>query len=212
MLPLAARAAGLIPLTRFPPMIKRTLAAAALAVAFGATVVPAQSPIPFTVEGRVDRVSPLGKFDEISAAGFSVGAAASVQVRPGLGAYASYNYAVFGPKLLSDFDDATDQGVSVGLTAAIPTGTTRAQPYVAAGVVVHKFTLYDQVETDEEVGFEAGAGVAVPVIGRLRLTPSVSYRTYDVDPRFGDSDVPQPGGDGFAVQYFSAGVGLNFAF
>ncbi|MBB4639290.1 outer membrane beta-barrel protein [Longimicrobium terrae] len=193
-------------------MIKRTLVTAALAITSGASTAHAQSRIPFTVEGRVDRVSPMGKFDEISAAGFSTGVAASVQVRPGLGAYASYSYAVFGPKLLSDFDDATDQGVSVGLTAAVPAGATRLKPYVAAGVVVHQFTLYDQVETDEDVGFEVGAGVAVPVIGRLRLTPSVSYRTYNVDPRFGDSDVPQPGDDGFAVRYFSAGVGLNFAF
>jgi len=193
-------------------MIKQTLAAAVLAVVLSAGAARAQSRIPFTVEGRAERVVPLGDFDELAAAGFSTGVAASVQVRSGISAYASYSYAVFGPKLVSDNDDGVDQGISAGLAAAIPTGTTRAQPYVAAGVVVHQFKLYDEVETDEDVGFELGAGVAIPVIWRLRLTPSVSYRSFNVQPHVAGGSAQQPSVDGFAVQYFSAGVGLNFAF
>ncbi|HEX8393920.1 MAG TPA: outer membrane beta-barrel protein, partial [Longimicrobium sp.] len=173
-------------------MIKQTLAAG-LAVLLAAGSAAAQSPIPFSIEGRVDRAVPLGDFDDLVDAGFSTGVAASVQVRPGLGVYASYNYAVFGPKIVSDADDAVDQGVSLGLTAAIPTGTTRLQPYVAAGLVAHQFKLYDEVEAEEEIGFEVGAGVAIPLVGPLRLTPSVAYRTYNADPKFDDNPVPQPG-------------------
>lgn len=192
-------------------MIKHTITAA-LAILLATGTAHAQSRIPFTVETGANRVIPLGEFDDLVDAGFSFSAAASVQVRPGIGVYASFTHAVFGPRLVSEGNDAIDQGVSVGVTAAIPTGTTRVQPYVAAGVVAHQLTLFDAVEADEDVGFEVGAGAAVPLIWRLRLTPSVSYRSYNVEPRFGDSDVPQPADGGFTVRYVSAGVGLNLAF
>ena len=179
---------------------------AAVAVVTAAGSAGAQLPIPLSVEGRADAAFPVGNFGDGVKTGWSVGASAALGVAPGFGIYGGYSRAQFE---LENFDaDVVDQGFSVGLTAAIP-GAGRLSPWVGGGLVFHDLEVEDDIEGDSDMGFELGAGIAVPVAPGVRLTPGVGYRRYS-------TAIPgDPVGaleDDVDVQYVTAGIGLNIAF
>ena len=67
-------------------------------------------------------------------------------------------------------------------------------------------TADDDEGADENLGFEVGGGLAVPLGANIRLTPAIGYRQYGVDVG------ALPGTAEFDVSYFTAGVGVNFSF
>lgn len=184
-------------------------AAAMLAVAIPAAQAEAQLPIPLSVEGRLDYAVPTGDLDDQLSAesGVGVGVGVSLGLRPGLGVYGTYSNTRFGAGLFDDEEpDAKDAGFSVGLTAALPVGGTLA-PWIGAGAVFHTLELNGSEEgIDEDVGFEVGGGIAVPLTRNVRLTPGIGYRRYGVDIQRPLVDLEMD------VSYFTAGVGLNVSF
>lgn len=192
--------------------MRRTMfAAAVLAVAGTAGTAGAQAlPIPLAVEGRVDAAFPLGDFADRAETGAGFGVGATIGVVPGFGVYGTYSQTRFGVAPGStDTPDATDTGFSVGVTAALPGSSARVSPWIGGGLVFHELELNgSDAGIDQEMGFEVGGGFAVGVAPGVRLTPGIGYRRYQ-------ASVPALGGlaaSEVAVQYLTAGIGVNIAF
>lgn len=191
-------------------MRKVVFASAALAAALLAGEAKAQFSIPLSVEGRLDYAVPVRDFDDAVDEGISWGAGVSLGISPGVGVYGTYSQTEFS---IEDADDAEvqDKGFSVGLTTSLPSVSGLA-PWVGAGLVIHEFDFNDETDEDgddgidEDLGFEVGGGLAVPLARNVRLTPGIGYRQYGVDvgTLLGDAE--------FDVSYFTAGVGLNISF
>ncbi len=191
-------------------MKKTVFASAVLAAALSAGQANAQLPIPLSVEGRLDYAVPVRDFDDFVDEGMSWGVGAALGVSPGVGIYGTYSQTEFQ---LEDIDDAEvqDEGFSVGLTTPLPSLSGLA-PWVGAGLVIHQFDFDDETDegdddgVDEDLGFEVGGGLAIPLAPNIRLTPGIGYRQYGVDvgTLLGTAE--------FDVTYFTAGVGLNISF
>ncbi|HEX6909027.1 MAG TPA: hypothetical protein VF142_01455 [Longimicrobium sp.] len=192
-------------------MRKMVFATAVLAAALAAGEANAQLPIPLSVEGRVDYAVPVRDFDDIVDEGMSWGVGASLGVSPGVGIYGTWSRTEFE---LEDLQDAEvqDEGFSVGVTTSLPSVSGLA-PWVGAGLVIHQFDFDDETDEDsdedgieEDLGFEVGGGLAIPLAPNVRLTPGIGYRQYGVDvgTLLGTAE--------FDVSYFTAGVGLNISF
>jgi opacity protein-like surface antigen len=192
-------------------MTMRTLVLAVV-VAMGTAGVQgarAQSPIPLAMEGRVAAAFPVGDFADRGDNGFGFGAGAAVQVLPGVAVYGSWSRTTFDIPSLGE-RSAVEEGFSAGLTVAVP-GGGMLQPWVGAGVVWHSLELnFDVNEHSSDPGLELAAGVAIPLAPHLRLTPAVGYRRWKAGYTFlegGDVVVTED----YAVEYFTAGVGLSIA-
>ena len=183
-----------------------SLALAAALTAAASAPAAAQSPIPFAIEGRLDRAIPTGDFDRDVEAGFSAGVGASVQVVPGIGVYGTYSWTGFGAGPTRIVEDAVDEGFSVGATVALPAGSARVAPWVGAGLVLHDLEWFGNGDVTSDPGFELGAGLAITVLPRVRLTPALAYRSYHAEVLADDIRL------GVDVNYFTAGVGLNLSF
>lgn len=190
-------------------MKQAVFATVVVALSLVATEAKAQFSIPLSVEGRLDYAVPVRDFDDLADEGMSWGAGVSLGVTPGIGVYGTYSTTEFE---LADIEDAEvqDEGFSVGLTAALPRVSGLA-PWVGAGLVIHQFDFNDEDGdnddgVDEDLGFEVGGGLAVPLGANIRLTPAIGYRQYGVDvgTLLGTAE--------FDVSYFTAGVGVNFSF
>lgn len=190
-------------------MKKAVFVSVAAALALAAGEAKAQLPIPLSIEGRVDYAVPVRDFDDFADEGLGWGVGASLGVSPGIGIYGTYSQTEFA---LEDVEDAEiqDKGFSVGLTAALPSVSGLA-PWVGAGLVIHQFELDQEDDTldggaDEDLGFEVGGGLAVPLARNIRLTPGIGYRQYGVNvgTLLGTAE--------FDVSYVTAGVGLNVSF
>lgn len=189
-------------------MNKAVFATVAVALSLAAGEARAQFSIPLAVEGRLDYAVPVGDFDDLADEGLSWGAGLSLGITPAIGIYGTYSQTTFD---VADFEDVDleDNGFSAGLTAALPSVSGLA-PWVGAGVVMRELSFEgddgDDEGVDENLGFELGGGLAIPVGANIRLTPAIGYRQYGVDVGglVGTAE--------FDVQYFTAGVGVNFSF
>lgn len=191
-------------------MKKAVFATVAVALSLAAGEARAQFSIPLSVEGRLDYAVPVRDFDDIADEGMSWGAGVSLGVTPGIGVYGTYSQTEFELAGVEN-TEIQDEGFSVGLTTALPRVSGIA-PWVGAGVVIHQLDFNDETDNgdndgiDEDIGFEVGGGLAVPLGANIRLTPAIGYRQYGVDvgTLLGTSE--------FDVSYFTAGVGVNFSF
>jgi opacity protein-like surface antigen len=187
-------------------------AAVAAAVGLGAGAAAAQSPIPISAEVRVDGGFPRGALEENAGAGPAIGFGVNlaVQLVPNYALYGGYSRTVFDldgatftPDANGDTPRAIDSGFSVGLTRAFQLGGP-VMPYVGVGLLVHDLEMEGIAGGgDSQLGFEFGAGAAIPVAHRIRLTPGIGYRQYSARIL---------GNERETVNIFSAGVGLNLAF
>ncbi len=167
-------------------------------------VAAAQSPLPISVEVRADAVFPIGDFADYVNTGVGIGGSVALQIIPNIGLYGGYSRTTF------DFDEipnarAIDSGFAVGLTAGLPGFSPDFAPWVGAGVLIHDMEVEGvQPEPigDSSIGFEVGAGVAIPILPRVRLTPAVGFRRFTA---------PLPGRAEAAISYIGAGIGLNLA-
>jgi opacity protein-like surface antigen len=189
-------------------MKKAVFATVAVALSLAAGEAQAQFGIPLSVEGRVDYAVPVRDFDDIADEGISWGAGVSLGITPGLGVYGTYSQTEFELAALDNVE-IQDEGFSVGLTTALPR-VSGISPWLGAGLVIHQFKFDgendDNDGIDEDLGFEVGGGLAVPLGANIRLTPGIGYRQYGVNvgTLLGTSE--------FDVSYFTAGVGVNFSF
>lgn len=191
-------------------MRKSLFAGIALALAVVASDAAAQSPVPFSLEGRVDYAAPTGDFGDVMEEGHSFSGGVSIGISPGLGVYGSFSQTRFGTDLGEDGDnaDAIDQGFSAGLTTALPRFAGVA-PWLGVGTVFHQLEIGGSDDgIDEDIGFEVGGGLALSLARNVRLTPGVGYRRYA-------TEISGLGGlveSELDVEYFTAGIGLNIAF
>ena len=189
-------------------MKKAVFVAMGTALVLAAGEADAQFSIPLSVEGRLDYAVPVRDFDDVVDEGLSWGAGLALGVTPGIAVYGTYSVTEFD---LADFEDqeVQDAGFSVGLTTSLPS-VSGISPWLGAGLVIHQFDFNDETEgqegVDEDLGFEVGGGLAVPLGANVRLTPGIGYRQYGVDvgTLLGTAE--------FDVSYFTAGVGVNFSF
>lgn len=190
-------------------MKKVLFASVALAAALVSGEANAQLGIPLSVEGRLDYAVPVADFDDAVDEGLSWGVGASLGVAPGIGVYGTWSRTQFDVEGVDEME-IEDTGFSVGVTTALPS-VAGVAPWIGAGVVMHQFDFNDETDNDEngieeDVGFEVGGGLALPLTRNVRLTPAIGYRQYGVDT---DGVL---GGAEFDVQYITAGVGLNISF
>lgn len=185
-------------------MKKATFAIAAAALFATTGSAAAQLSIPLSVEVRADMAIPSGDFADAVEGAPGFGVNASLGIAPGLAVYGGYSRTQF--EIKETEVDATDQGFSAGLTAGLPFAAP-LQPWVGAGLLIHDFEVEDvDADFDSDLGFEVGAGLAVPLARNVRLTPGVGYRRYTTDvPLFGGTEEAE-------ISYFTAGVGLNLSF
>jgi hypothetical protein len=124
-----------------------------------------------------------------SGAGFAL--RGTYRVIPALGVYAGFERYSFGV----DEEEAAgpdlnfvDSGFSAGAQLSLPLGMiTGVSPWVRGGAIFHIFD-YELEEdaganpdtsSDRTLGFEAGAGVDIPLGLILSFTPGVTYRSYE---------------------------------
>jgi opacity protein-like surface antigen len=194
-------------------LIRTTSAAAAIvAITLAATAASARAQVlgvPVALDARVEVAFPLGDFGDIADTGIGGTLSVALPLVPAFGIYGSYTQIRFGGGWTGDgVSDATTDGFTVGLTTTLP-GTLDVDPWIGAGLLLHRLEVRGTRQgVSNDLGFEVGAGVAVPLADRLRLTPAVHYR------HFGAS-IPALAGltaRSLTVQYLSLGVGLNYWF
>lgn len=184
--------------------MKKGVFALAAAAVLGTTAGAAAQSLGVSVEGRVDMAVPTGDFGENVGPAPMMSVSGTLWIFPTVGFYGSYGRAVIQ---VDDSDtDFTDEGFSTGLAVAFPEWAgTRLSPWLTAGVLFHHIDFDAGGDLDSDVGFEVMAGLAVPLVRRVQLTPAVGYRSYATDSDaagFGQTD----------VTYLTAGVGLSISF
>lgn len=192
-------------------MKKATFVLAALSVLGTAGAASAQSSIPLSVEVRGDAAFPVGDFaDGEVENGIGFTASAALQLVPGFAAYGSYSRTEFSANDLvgGGDNDVLDQGWAAGLTASLGGAPGRATPFVGAGLLFHELEVNEVEQGDAKMGFEVGAGIAVPLGPRVRVTPAVGYRQYNLEDTTAGGLITANSN----VSYLTAGVGLNISF
>ncbi|HLL82065.1 MAG TPA: outer membrane beta-barrel protein, partial [Longimicrobium sp.] len=142
-------------------MKKATFVLAALSVLGATGTGSAQSAIPLSVEIRGDVAIPTGDFADSFENGIGFTGIAALQLVPGFGVYGGYSRTSFS--IDGADDDVLDQGYSAGLTASLGGGARRATPYIGAGLLFHELEVDDNELGDAKMGFEVGAGIAIPL-------------------------------------------------
>jgi hypothetical protein len=165
--------------------------------------------VPVALEVRVDAGFPLGDFGDIAGNGIGFAGGVSVGVLPNVGIYGKYSDSRFGGGYFGDgVSDARDSGFAVGLSATLP-GTVGVSPWVGGGLLFHRLEVRETRQgVSEDLGFELGAGVALPLSPEIRLTPALNYRRYS-------ATIPALAGIAardLSVQYLTLGIGLNYTF
>ena len=177
--------------------------AAVLAVLALAGTASAQGPVeiatPISLEARGGLAVPSGDFADLAENAFGFGGSVHLQVAPRVSVYGGYSQTEFDMEALSA--DGTDRGWEAGARIAFP--GVGFSPWVRGGLLFHDFeTEVAGVEVDgeDEVGFEVGAGAAFPLGPRVSVSPGFAYRRYATEmAALGERD----------VSYLNLDVGLR---
>ena len=193
--------------------VTASLAIAGVMAAAGS--VQAQGIFPLAVEARGSFAMPQGEWndDEQVGNGYGYGINARLQVFPLISLYGGwdrYSFDMEGDGEGSDFD-AVDSGVSGGVYLSLPlSAVTGISPFAFGGAVYNSTTLAVsnggvtiEAHSDEALGFEVGAGVAIPFAPTLSLTPGVRYRTHTAEFTVGGVETES------TVSYLSFDLGLK---
>jgi hypothetical protein len=175
----------------------------------------AQGIFPLAVEARGAFAMPQGEWndgDEIGN-GFGYGINGRLQVFPLISIYGGWDRYSFDVESDGDGDsEATDTGLHAGGYISLPlSAVTGLSPFAFAGVVYNSTDLAFSsggvtisAESDDGLGYEVGAGLAIPFAPTLSLTPAVRYRSHN-------AEFPSiTGEDGeLTVSYISFDLGLK---
>ncbi|HEX9936355.1 MAG TPA: outer membrane beta-barrel protein [Longimicrobium sp.] len=196
--------------------IRRLLAPALVLSAVLATTASAQSTLPITIEVRGGAAIPTGDFDEGVSTGWGLGATVRYAVAPSVDLYAGFDHFEFGTDEELDDEEIefgiADNGLRAGARFSFST-LGSVQPWLEGGLLVNRSTVSigdgtTTIDVDSEwgLGFEAGAGIAVPLSPRVSLTPGVRYRMHEA--KFEVEDVEE-GPESIDVTYFAIDIGVN---
>jgi hypothetical protein len=178
----------------------------------------AQTPITFAVEGRGAFAIPTGEWTDEDGIGNGYGFGANAQVGYGAFAiYAGWENFIFGlddDGLDEDVDaNAHDTGFRAGLMGSFPVADDVMSIFANAGIIYNTLTTRVgddtgsfEFESDNALGWEAGAGVLVPLGQSLSFTPAVRYRSHPAE----FEAFSELGGAETTVGYVVVDVGLRF--
>lgn len=169
--------------------MKKTVLLGVLAAAGLAGSAQAQAILPTTpvsLEVRAGADFPTGDLSDIAKTGYTVGGNVSVAVAPMLSVYGGYTFNSFSAKDDGSSDGSASfrvQGPEAGVKLNIPMPAGGVAPFVKGGALFQKYSVSVSGDglsgsfSDDQYrwGFEAGAGVAVPLGNRLSVTPAVTY-------------------------------------
>lgn len=150
---------------------------------------------PVGVEGRLFAAIPTGSFGNDLGTGLGWGVEGTFNFTPRLGLYGGYSRAEFDVEGAGG-GEVRDDGLNFGLRGTLP-ALGLLSPFLRGGLVFHE--LSGSRETDSELGFELGGGIAVPLSPRFSINPALSYLQYSPD-------------TGSTVSYLSLGASLMFRF
>ncbi len=165
--------------------------------------------IPISVDVRAEGAFPVGDFGDVADPGFGLSAGVAVGIFPLVGLYGSYSDIRFGGGWTGDDPaDARDSGFAAGVSVAIP-GWPWLDPWLGGGLLFHHLQLDGSGQgISEDLGFEVGGGVAIPIATGMRLSPAINYRHYGASIQ----DRPDIAVQDVTVQHLSLGLGLNIVF
>jgi hypothetical protein len=116
--------------------------------------------------------------------GLGLEATLTYRIQPHLSAYAGWGWHRFSTDGLPAGPDgsAEETGYTVGLQFAHPFGSSGLGYYVAAGGVYDHIEMENAAgdtvgDTGHGLGWQAGAGLVVPLSSRVSLTPGVRFRS-----------------------------------
>lgn len=183
------------------------------ALLLAGTAARAQGIIPISVEGRGAFALPQGDWNEGDALGngFGYGLDIRLQVLPLINIYGGWDSYSFDIEEADD-TDATDSGMHLGGQVSLPlSAVTGISPFAFAGAVFNRTSMEIEsngisvgVESDREIGYELGAGVAFPFAPGVAVTPQVRYRSHGVDFTGADGETEDT-----TVSYLSFEVGVR---
>jgi hypothetical protein len=178
----------------------------------------AQLPVSLTVEARAGYAVPTGDFANsaegfVADAGPALGVAVVVHPIPALGVFVGYQQLRFGcaPCAGAGLDDsAVLAGTEGGLHVSIPVEFAGAVPWLRASALYHSLAfsgMGDRMTSDPAFGFGGAAGVSVPVLGRLEVSPGIRFMA--VPAHFDFTVLPDRSVDVTAVS-FDLGFAYSF--
>jgi hypothetical protein len=180
-------------------------ALAALAMSSVAEAQYGRLPLSLEVRGHVafptgDLANPARVAADVGT-GYGGAADLTFRLSPLFGIYGGVSGTQFETK--NSDQKLTDYGFDVGAKLTLPTGTGLS-PFLRGGAVFHQIRgeagNQDIPYRDEEVGFEVGGGIVLPLGPTVSVTPTVRYVTFNA------------GETNFNFSYIAAGAGLMFRF
>ncbi len=177
----------------------------------------------WAIEFTGDGAFPTGKLGGAKLeTGFGLGANVQARIQRHLFAYAGWEWHRFTSDelVVSQTIDVEETGYTFGLRFAHPfsgeatvSGARRFVPgyWLRAGGLVNHIELENEdgdliSDTKHGLGWEAGAGVTLPITDRVALTPGVRFRALPRDLTLG------PTTRAVTLNYVIASVGLTLAF
>lgn len=124
---------------------------------------------------------------DVATGGLGFSANAGLDLVSGLGVYAGWGRSTFNSE--SPLGGASarlegtyvDEGFVLGVALSPPgVPIIRTRPWVRIGATSRTLEVSDLgVKSDRAVGFEVGAGLDIPLLGILAVSPGVIYRRHD---------------------------------
>jgi hypothetical protein len=158
----------------------------ALAATTLVSSLPAQQ---FTLDLRGAVAMPAGDFGDAELnTGFGFGGTVAVRLQPHLHLYGGWDWMRFtaDEALAGAEPEVEETGYTFGLRFEHPMGSSRTMYRLEAGGTYKHFEFEDAngdvaIDSGHGLGFEAGAGLVVPLGGSWRLAPTVRYRALSRD-------------------------------
>ncbi len=145
--------------------------------------------------------------------GFGFEGVLAYRFMPHLAAYAGWSWNKFNAdkSFAGNDTDFEETGYSFGLQFIHPISNSNISYLIKAG------GIYNHIETENSagniindtghgLGWQAGAGVSIPLGNRWNLIPEVSYRSLSRDIKIGNEKIPVD------LNYVSAGLGISYTF
>lgn len=178
------------------------------------TIPPLAAQNAWSVDIRPDAAFPTSDPGDVElSTGFGFDATVAYRFMPHLGGYAGWSWNHFAADQAIGGQDITfeETGYGLGLRFIHPIGTSGLSYLVEGGALIHHIEVENDdgdivADSDHGLGWQVGAGLAVPLGERLRLMPGIRYRALSRDLDFG------PGAESVDLNYLSVGLAVSWMF
>lgn len=190
--------------------MKRIMITTALLAAC-TTAAQAQGPVSLEIRGGA--AIPTREFAGVDLkVGGGAEAIVGVRVMEHLSVYGGWGWyqMTTDEPLLGRKYDVENNGYAFGAQFTHPV-VNRVSGWVRAGGLYNHLEIEEDdvdgsIDSGHELGWEAGAGLSIPIGRSLSLTPGARYRTFSGDLTVGETKVP------FDMSYAMAEIGLRWTF